>query len=98
MSVKDFRNDNYRETSVNYLTCDDFLVVSTNERKWISKINSLKEKFPNDVIIKSQSEDSIVAHMPKSFFKFPSPKKEMSEENKLKAAERMREYQESKKG
>ena len=80
-----------KETSVGYIVGDKYVSVSTDERKYINKILKYKENYPDDVVIVYQNKDgSITANLPQKWFKFPSPPKSMSEENKQKVAQRMR--------
>ena len=80
------------ETSINYLSDDKHAVISTDERKWVNRINALKEEYPDQVEIRSIFTDgTVVAHIPKGWVKVrPPAKRVMTEEQKMKAAERMR--------
>lgn len=79
------------ETSINYLTEDGHAVISTDERKWVNKINSLKEEYPDEVEIRSVFKDgTVVAHIPKGWVRVKPPvKRVLTDEQKRKAAERM---------
>lgn len=86
-----------KETAVNYVAGDDFITIYTAERKWINKINALKEKCPSEVNIQAVNDDeSIVAHVPIKWFKFPSPPKKVSDEFREAASERFKKYHSSK--
>ena len=79
------------ETSINYLTEDGHAVISTDERKWVNKINALKEEYPDEVEIRSVFKDgTVVAHIPKGWVRVRPPvKRNFTDEQKRKAAERM---------
>ena len=80
----------FKETSVEYLSCDKHATFYTCEAKWIRKIKSLQQDHPNSIKIINESEDSIIAHIPKSWFKITPPRKmTLTEEQKTAAAERL---------
>lgn len=71
-----------------------FTTVTTNERKWITKLNKLAEQRPDEVKIVITPEDNhgyLLAHVPKSYMKLSPPKtRVLTDEQKAAAAERMR--------
>ena len=74
--------------------------VTFSQRKWVAKLLQYAEKYPDDIEIVAQNSDgSVFAHVPISWFKFSPPRKgrEMSEEEKLEAARRMKEARAKKK-
>lgn len=80
----------FRETSVEYLSCDDHATFYSSEAKWIRKITALQSEYPDDITITHQDEDSIIAHIPKIWLKIKPPRKmTLTDEQRLAAAERM---------
>lgn len=88
----------FKETTLEYLDADGYATFCSSETKWINKINKLHEQYPNEVQIISSPEDNygtILAHVPKSWFKLSPPKKmNLTEEQRLERAERMRKARE----
>ncbi len=79
-----------RETTVNFLYGDKTMTIFTSDIKWINRIVKLANSYPEEVYITRTNEDgSITAELPVKYFKLSPPRK-MSEENRLKAAERLR--------
>lgn len=82
-----------RETSVDFLNVDKHATFCSSETKWINKILKLQESHPDEVKIAYAPEDNdgmIVAHVPKSWFKLSPPRKrEMTDEQRAAAAERL---------
>lgn len=87
------------ETSIEYVTVDNYATFCSGERKWVSKINKLKEQYPDDVQITQSPESNggiIVAHIPKSWLKVSPPKKvNMTEERRQKLAENLKKAREA---
>ena len=71
-----------------------FATITTNERKWIAKLNKLVEKRPDEVKIVSRPEDNhgyMLAHVPKSYMKLSPPKvMTFSDEQRRAAGERLK--------
>lgn len=79
------------ETSVEYIKGEPCLTWYTDEPKWVNRIRQLAEDNA-DVHIINDSGDSVMAHCPASWFKPPKPpiKRNMTEEQRQAAAERMK--------
>lgn len=78
------------ETCFNYTTKDKAF-FSSDERKFITKVRKLKEKYPDKVRIIREPEDNdgcIYCELPVEWFKL-YPKREVSDEQKEKARVRM---------
>lgn len=78
------------ETCFNYTTRDKAF-FSSDERKFITKVRKLKEKYPDKVRIIKESDESdgcIYCELPVEWFKL-YPKREVSDEQKEKARVRM---------
>ena len=80
----------FRETSIEYLSCNDHATLYSSETKWIRKIKQLKLEYPNDITIKNEDSESIVVHIPKSWLKVTPPRKmTLTDEQREAAKERM---------
>ena len=89
----------FRETSIEYLSCNDHATLYSSEAKWIRKIKQLQADYPNDITIKNEDSESIVVHLPKSWLKVTPPRKmTLSDEQRLAAKERMLTARKNKKG
>lgn len=80
-----------QETVVEYIVGDDFVYVSAAERKYANRIKKYKEKYPELVTYHENDDGSVWAHLPISWFKFPSPKREISEAEREQRSIRMKE-------
>lgn len=79
------------ENAIEWLAGDDQIVCTFNQRKYITKIRKLKEKFPDQVEYKINKDGSMYAKLPLSALKLSIREpREMSEEEKALLAERMR--------
>lgn len=71
------------ETCFNY-TEPGTAYFSSDERKWVTKVRKLAEKYPDEVLILKQPEDNdgcIYAKMPTAWLKI-QPKRVLSEKQK----------------
>lgn len=76
------------------------LFLSTGSKKYINKYKKMADDFPNDVkIVYENTDGSICVEMPAECFVPPrmKQKRKMTDEQRLKAAERMRRAKEMKK-
>jgi hypothetical protein len=80
----------YKESGYNQIQGDKNGTFSTSERKWISKIRKLKEKYPNEVIIRKENSDgSILVDFPACWFKI-TPKRVISDTRRETMSENFR--------
>lgn len=89
-----------RETCVERIQNDKYTNIYTSERKFINELNALKNQYPDDVIIERVNRDgSICAKVPYNWFRFIKPvtKRNMTEEQRKAASERMKKARENKK-
>ena len=78
-----------KDNAIEWLTGDDRVTVTFDQLKYINKIKKLAEKHP-EVEIRAENKDgSITAHLPLNFIKISAPK-QVSEEFKAKASERLK--------
>ena len=57
--------DDIKETAWDHLSGEKTATLSTSEKKWIRMIESLKEKYPDQVDIRCRNADgSIVVRLP----------------------------------
>ena len=88
-----------RETSIDFFADENFITVYTCEKKYIRRIMQLKDQYPKKIKIMYGVEGEYISvKMPKSWFKFPKPKKQvnMSEDQRQAAAERMKKARDKK--
>lgn len=79
-----------RETSIEYLSCNDYATLYSSEAKWMRKIKQLQSDYPDSVQIMNETSESMVVHIPKSWFKVTPPRKmTLTDEQRAAAAERM---------
>lgn len=79
------------ETSVEYIKGERYLTWYSDEPKWANRIRQLAADNA-DVNIISDDGEGVLAHCPVSWFKPPKPpiKRNMTEEQRQAAAERMK--------
>lgn len=70
--------------------------VSASIRKYINKAIKLHEAYPDETQLYVNKDGTVYLQFPAKWIKFPAPPKTMTEENKIKAAERMRRAREKK--
>lgn len=83
------------ETVYEYYTDEKRACVSSDEKKVINRIMTLAKDHPDDVLISKRPENNdgvMVAYVPRVWIKLPSPPKTrvMTEEQRMIAAERLR--------
>jgi U3 small nucleolar ribonucleoprotein component len=77
------------ENVIEWLKGQNRVTVTLSQGRYISKVKKLAEKYPDEVEVVAENKDgSIVAHVPLRYIKISRPK-EMTEEQKQKAAERL---------
>ena len=78
------------ENNIEWITGDKTATVTFSQKKYISKIKSLANKFPDDVKIVAENKDgSIVANIPLSSLKLNIVKRELTDEQKKEMADRL---------
>lgn len=89
------------ETVFGYLTNDERATVSTDEHKWITRMEKLAETHPDEVTIicePKSNDGELVAYIPKSWIKIQTPRKiDYSEEQLAVMAARLKTAREKKK-
>lgn len=79
-----------RETAWNHLAGEKIGTFYTAEPKWIKRVVVWAQKYPDDVKIIAHNKDgSVLAHITTKWLKI-SPPRQVSEEVRQAAAERMR--------
>lgn len=81
-----------RETSIDFMADENFMIVYTCEKKYIRRLEALKQQYPKKVQVIQREEDCISVKCPKAWFKFPKPKRKLNltEEQKQDRADRMK--------
>jgi len=91
---------NIREMNVNWIDVDDMVSVTAYQKKMIKQLMALAESHPDEVRIVAVNEDgTIVVHLPKKYAHvsfYESSKREMTEDQKVAAAERLKKMREKK--
>jgi hypothetical protein len=84
---KDFEHNN--ENAIEFLTGQHRATVTFTQQKWINRMNDIKERYPDDVDIVVNNDGSICGHVPSKWIKI-NPPKQVSEEFRKAAGERLR--------
>jgi hypothetical protein len=94
------RSDHIYEMNINTVNVDDMASVTVYESKYINQLKALAEKHPDEIkIIPTGLAGVVLAHLPKKYVHvsfYESSKREMSEEQKVAAAERLKKAREKK--
>lgn len=78
-----------KENVIEWITGQERVTITLSQRRLITKIKALAEKYPDEVEISIENKDgSVVAHLPLSYISVKHPKT-FSDEAKDKAKERM---------
>ena len=79
------------EGSVEFKKGEKYLTWYSDDFAIIRHIKKLQNEHPDDVVVVAEDESSIVVHVPVNWFREPKPKakREMTEEQRLAAAERL---------
>lgn len=79
------------EVSVEFIKGEKYLTWYSDDFATIRRIKKLQSERPDDVVVVAEDESSIVVHVPVNWFREPKPKakREMTEEQRLAAAERL---------
>lgn len=79
------------EVSVEFIKGEKYLTWYSDDFATIRHIKKLQSEYPDDVVVVAEDENSIVVHVPVIWFREPKPKakREMTEEQRLAAAERL---------
>lgn len=74
----------FKENVIEWLNGQDHIGVTFNQRKFISKVKKLAEKYPDQVTILAENEDgSITANLPLKALKLSIiPARELGEDQK----------------
>lgn len=79
------------EVSVEFIKGQKYLTWYSDDFATIRHIKKLQSEYPDDVVVVTEDESSIVVHVPVRWFREPKPKakREITEEQRLAAAERL---------
>lgn len=81
-----------RENCIEWLTGQNVIVLTLTQGRMINKVRKLKEKFPDEVKIKTNKDGSVLAKMPLSYLKLNHTErepKELTDEEKRKIRKRL---------
>ena len=95
-----FKAGEIYEVAVNFTNVDDIASVTTYEGRQINQLKALAEKHPDEVkLIPTGLAGVVLAHLPKKYVHVSfgeRAKREMSEEQRAAAAERLKKAREKK--
>ncbi len=92
----DVRGSDRRENAIEWYTRDDRVTVTLTQQRFKSKVKDYATKYPEEVKIIAENDDgSLYAHIPLRYLKISRPR-EISEEQRAAAAERLAKYREQK--
>lgn len=88
---------NWAENNIEFIRDHERATCSFTQGRFISKIRKLAEKYPDECQIVAENDDgSIVAHFPVKWIHISRREgRELTEEEKIASAERLRKYRES---
>lgn len=79
-----------QENAIEWLRNNAVATVTFSQGRFISKIEKLAKKFPDEVQIVARNKSSIVAHIPVKFIKIGNPqKRNLTEEQKQELSKRL---------
>lgn len=78
-----------RENAIEWYTGSDFIAVTLTQQKFINKVKKLAESHEDVKILAENADGSVFAHLPLNFLKISAPR-QLSEEQKAEAAERLK--------
>lgn len=91
-----------KEFNLNMCDCDDLVSVTVYQKKFINQLISLVENEPNEVRLVAENDDGVcVFHLPKKYVHVSfgeRAKRELTDEQKAAATERLRLAREKKAG
>ena len=95
-----FKAGEIYEVAVNFTNVDDIASVTTYEGRQINQLKALAEKHPDEVkLIPTGLAGVVLVHLPKKYVHVSfgeRAKREMSEEQRVAAAERLKKAREKK--
>lgn len=68
-----------KENCIEWLTGQNMITLSLTQERMINKVRKLKQKFPDEVKIKTNKDGSICAKMPLSYLKLNHTERELKE-------------------
>lgn len=91
MNVEFEQNSDCGENNIEFLRNQQTATVCFSQGRFINKIKSLKEKYPDDVnIIVENTDGSIVAHIPTKWVKIMPPRQvDITDERREELRQRM---------
>lgn len=87
----------YRDNVIEWEPGQSKACASFYSKRFVNKIKKLAKKYPNEVDFIENKDGSVYCHFPLNYVKITKPAhREVSEEQRLKAAERFAEYRRKK--
>ena len=78
-----------RENVIEWYTGNDTITVTLTQQRFINKVRKLAETNANVTIDAENEDGSVLAHIPLNFLRISAPR-QMSEEQKAEASERLK--------
>ena len=78
-----------KENNIEWLNGQEVVTVTLSQGRYINRVKKLAQKYKEVEILAENEDGSIVAHIPLKFIKMSAPK-QMSEEQKERARERLK--------
>ncbi len=86
------------ENAIEWIKNSDIATVTFSQKRYVSKIEKLAERFPDKVkIIHKNSDGSILAHIPVKAIKLQIVERKLTEEQRLELKERITKARKAKK-
>lgn len=79
----------FKENCIEWLNGQEVVTVTLSQGRYINRVKKLTQKCKDVEIVAENEDGSILAHIPLKFIKISTPK-QMSEEQKEKARERLK--------
>lgn len=90
------RTADFKENVIEWYNGQDIMTVTLSQKRLINKVMKLAKEYPSEVRIDRVNDDgTVLAHLPLKYLRFSRPR-ELSEEEKLKAKERLLSYKNKK--
>lgn len=77
-----------QENTIEWIRNSDTATVTFSQGRFITKIEKLAEKYPDEVQIVHRNKGSIVAHIPVHYLQISNRKRDLSEEERKMLSER----------
>ena len=77
------------EISVEFIKGEKYLTWYSDDFATIRHMKKLYKENPNDVTVISEDDNSMLIHVPATWFREPKPRRKMTEEQRLAMSDRL---------